>query len=120
MSSPVTAEGFTVVRVKRKKDDDPDKGLRVDLKRVSLTIFFLDFNFHFYSFLISIFKFSAKNRREIFVRRNSRFKRRKTRDRACNSDSQKKKSGFAGRIVRIQRKSVSSFFLNILFELYKF
>ncbi len=30
-----TAEGYTVVRVKRKKEDDPDKGLKVDLKRVS-------------------------------------------------------------------------------------
>ena len=35
MSATVTAEGFTVVRVKRKKEDDPDKGLKVDLKRVS-------------------------------------------------------------------------------------
>ncbi|CAG5106873.1 Oidioi.mRNA.OKI2018_I69.chr1.g3039.t1.cds [Oikopleura dioica] len=33
-------DGFTVVRVKRKKEDDPDKGLRVDLKRRKIDVKF--------------------------------------------------------------------------------
>ncbi|CBY12224.1 unnamed protein product [Oikopleura dioica] len=35
-----TAEGYTVVRVKRKKEDDPDKGLKVDLKRRKIDVKF--------------------------------------------------------------------------------
>merc|ERR1712210_41083 len=40
MSATVKAEGFTVVRVKRKKEDDPDKGLKVDLKRRKIDVKF--------------------------------------------------------------------------------